>query len=202
MRTTTDTGTIMTTGTIITTSTSIITNAHHDHAHREADRDHPPVTDAPLPERARDLARKVFQTLAESEAAILETRRPSTSMKSVPGIRLPISSVPASRSTIGVAVLRDPLPAGIGISAAPGEMLTPPATTPARRHDGHTDHGPFELVAHRRRPASRLDPYARSCQPQPRWSAARSASVTHAEQPPNVLRATLLAETRPHPRRA
>ncbi|MBP8801708.1 MAG: nickel pincer cofactor biosynthesis protein LarC [Kiritimatiellae bacterium] len=179
-------------------------HAHpHDHTHRGLTEITRLLTDAPLPERARDLALKVFQTLAESEAAI-HGKTPETvhfhevgawdSVADIVGACLALDQLGVSGVTCG------PLPAGIGtIRCAHGEMPNP---APATQHllagmtVTQTDE-PFELVTPTG--AALLRVWTRALDPVPTTATVVRSAFGFGSHTlnsrPNVLRATLLAGT-------
>ncbi|HRR34105.1 MAG TPA: nickel pincer cofactor biosynthesis protein LarC [Kiritimatiellia bacterium] len=179
---------------------------HHHHVHEHSHRGLAEITElltrAPLPERARTLALQVFQTLAESEAAI-HGKTPETvhfhevgawdSVADIVGACLALDQLGVSGVACG------PLPAGIGtIRCAHGEMPNP---APATQHllagmtVTQTDE-PFELVTPTG--AALLRVWTRSLDPVPETvTVIRSAFGFGSRKlngRPNVLRATLLAE--------
>lgn len=175
----------------------------HDHAHRGLAEITRLLVRAPLPEHTRDLALEVFQSLAESEAAI-HGKTPETvhfhevgawdSVADIVGACLALDQLGVSGVACG------PLPAGIGtIRCAHGEMPNP---APATQHllagmtVTQTDE-PFELVTPTG--AALLRVWTRSLEPVPATTTVlRSAfgfGARALNSRPNVLRATLLGET-------
>ena len=180
------------------------THAHaHDHTHRGLSEITRLLTDAPMPERARALALQVFQALAESEASI-HGKTPETvhfhevgawdSVADIVGACLALDQLDVSGVACG------PLPAGIGtIRCAHGEMPNP---APATQHllagmtVTQTDE-PFELVTPTG--AALLRVWTRALDPVPATATVLRSAFGFGSRAlnsrPNVLRATLLAET-------